>query len=97
LLGEYGRGTTEGSFLTVNNDAAFAEAVYRVNRGVQVRAKYDWMDSNRDAGGSITRRYGGELDLIPMPFVQVQLLGRYYDYEFVPDVNEYVAMLFMPF
>ena len=97
LLGEYARGTTEGSFLTVNNDAAFAEAVYRVNRGVHVRGKFDWMDTSRGTGGAIARRYGGELDLIPMPFVQVQLVGRYYDYEFGPDVNEYVAMLFMPF
>lgn len=97
LLGEYGRGTTEGTFLTVNNDAAFAEAVYRVNRGVQVRGKFDWMDTNRGAGGSIAKRYMGQVDLIPMPFVQVQLSGRYYDYEFVPDVNEYVGMLFLPF
>ena len=97
LLGEYGRGTTESTFATVNNDAAFAEAVYRVNRGVQVRGKLDWMDSNRGEGGSITRRYAGELDLIPMPFVQVQLSARYYEYEFAPEVKEYVAMLFLPF
>ena len=97
LLGEYGRGTTKGG-VTVNNDAAFAEAVYRMNRGVQVRGKFDWMDTGRGAaGGSITKRYMGELDLIPMPFVQVQLSARYYEYELAPEVNEYVAMLFLPF
>ena len=97
VVGEYGRGTTDDDDDKVNNDAAFAEAVYRVNRGVQVRGKFDWMDSNRDVGGAITKRYTGQLDLIPMPFVQLQLSARYYEYEFAPEVHEYVGMLFLPF
>jgi hypothetical protein len=97
LLGEYGRGTTDDDDDKVNNDAAFAEAAYQVNRGVRLRGKFDWMDSSRGEGGSITKRYSGEVDLIPMPFVQVQLFARYYEYELAPEVNEYVAMLFLPF
>jgi hypothetical protein len=97
LLGEYGRGTTEDDAVAVNNDAAFGELVYRVSRGMNVRGKFDWMDSNRGEGGSITKRYAGQVDLIPMPFVQLQLSARYYEYEFAPEVAEYVGMLFLPF
>ena len=98
LLGEYARGTDEGFFNTkVNSDAAFAEGVYRLNRGVDLRGKFDWMDTNRDAGGQLARRYEGRVDLTPMPFVQVQLIGRLYDYELATDMHEYVAMLFLPF
>jgi hypothetical protein len=97
LLGEYGRGTTEDDDIAVNNDAAFAEAVYRLNRGVDFRGKFDWMDSDRDEGGSITKRYMGRVDLTPMPFVQLQLSASLYEYELAPEVAEYVGMLFLPF
>jgi hypothetical protein len=97
LLGEYGRGTTGADSLVVNNDAAFVEAVYRLNRGVNLRGKFDWMDSNRGEGGSVTKRYAGQVDLIPMPFVQLQLSARYYEYELAPEITEYMGMLFLPF
>lgn len=99
LLGEYARGTDEdkGFGIEVNRDAAFAEAVYRLNRGVDLRAQFDWMDLNREAPGTTTRRYLGQVDLNPIPFVQVQLSGRLYDYEIGSNVAEYVGMLFVPF
>lgn len=97
LLGEFARGTDEGFGVKVNRDAAFAEAVYRLNRGVDLRGKFDWADLDREAPGTTARRYLGQVDLKPMPFVQVQLSGRLYDYEIGPDVTEYVGMLFLPF
>ena len=79
-------------------DAAFVEGVYRLNRGVDLRGKFDWMDTNRgDGGGQLARRYSGEIDLTPMPFVQIQLAARLYDYELSSDMNEYVGTLFLPF
>lgn len=97
LLGEFARGTDEGFGVEVNRDAAFAEAVYRLNRGVDLRGKFDWADLDREAPGTTARRYMAEVDLNPMPFVQVQLSGRLYDYEIGPNVAEYVGMLFLPF
>lgn len=98
LLGEYARGTDEVAFnAVVNRDAAFGEAVYRLNRGIDLRGKFDWLDTNRGEGGAIDKRYMAEVDLKPVPFTQVKLSARVYDYEFSTDMAEYVAMLFLPF
>jgi hypothetical protein len=97
LLGEYAGGTTEGGGLpTVNSLAAFAEVDYRASRGVDFLAKFDYFEQT---GGleSSDRRYTLECDLNPMPFVEFQLYYRYYNLSSSPDVDEYLAMLYIPF
>jgi hypothetical protein len=44
VLGEYAGGTDESVVGDVNSMAAFVEGVYRVSRGVNLRAKFDYVD-----------------------------------------------------
>jgi hypothetical protein len=77
-----------------DDQAAFAEVVYRASRGVNVRAKFDYAHPRPFAA---FRRYLGEVDLNPMPFANVKVSYRYYNYDDIPDVDELFAMLFVPF
>ena len=79
--------------------AAFAEADYRVSRGLNLRAKFDYLDSDKEIT-NLSRRYLVDLDIEPMPFTQVKLSYRHYHPGTqlpTPDKDEYLAMLYVPF
>jgi hypothetical protein len=103
FLGEYAGGTDEGPFRKVNSMASFVEADYRVSRGVNVRAKFDYLDPDREGDRELTRRYLIDLDVAPVPFTEVKLsYARYHssapdETTESPDRDEYVAQLFVPF
>jgi hypothetical protein len=99
LLGEYAGGTDEFAFRRINSMAAFAEADYRVSRGLNLRAKFDYLDSDREIT-NLSRRYLVDLDIEPMPFTQVKLSYRHYHPGTqlpTPDKDEYLAQLYVPF
>jgi hypothetical protein len=98
LLGECAGGTTDlvGPSSTVNLHAAFAELDYRASRGVDFLGKFDYVDQTGGVNTS-DRRYTIELDLNPMPFTEIQLSYRYYNYSASPSMDEYLAMLYIPF
>ena len=99
LLGEYAGGTDEFPFRRINSMAAFAEADYRVSRGLNLRAKFDYLDSDKEIT-NLSRRYLVDLDIEPMPFTQVKLSYRHYHPGTqlpTPDKDEYLAMLYVPF
>lgn len=78
--------------------AAFTEVVYRVSRGVNLRAKLDYFGPPSDAiFSAVSRRYLAEVDINPMPFTDIKVSYRRYSNDSVPDVDEYFAMLFIPF
>jgi hypothetical protein len=81
--------------------AAFVEGVYRVSRGVNLRAKFDYVDPDRDRDRTLGRRYLLDLDLEPVPFTQVKLSYSRYHPSAPTGVNfdydEYMAMLYVPF
>lgn len=101
VLGEYAGGTTKDHFNVVtpvvNSEAAFGELVYRASRGVWIRGKIDWMDSDRQVARTERRRYLLECDVNPMPFTNIKVSYRYYNEDLSPNWNEYFAMLFVPF
>jgi hypothetical protein len=103
LLGEVAGGTHEDVFGTENRLAAFVEGDYRVSRGVNVRAKFDYLDPDRQNDRELARRYLVDLDLEPVPFTQVKVSYRRYHYSApvealeTPDRDEYLAQLFVPF
>ncbi len=87
-LGEVGFGTDDlGGGVRHNLVASFAEADYRVNRGVLLRLKYDYSDVFRSAPGNAAERYVVESDLTLVPFADLKL-GYHY---IVPETssNEY--------
>jgi hypothetical protein len=102
LLGEYAGGTDESSIGDINSMAAFVEGVYRVSRAVNVRAKFDYVDPDRDRDRTLNRRYLLGLDVEPVPFAQFKLSYSRYNPS-VPtgfseyDYDEYLAQLYVPF
>ena len=101
LLGEYAGGTDESPIGDVNSMAGFVEGVYRVSRAVNLRAKYDYVDPDKDRDRTVNRRYLIDVDLEPVPFTQVKLsYARYHPSTPAgtdADLNEYTAMLYVPF
>jgi hypothetical protein len=102
LLGEYAGGTDKTGFGERNSTATFVEGVYRASRAVNLRAKFDYLDPYRDGERSLTRRYLAGLDFEPIPFTQIKLsYSRYHPSlaNLAPqgDIDEYVAMLYVPF
>jgi hypothetical protein len=97
VLGEYAGGTSETTFGTTNLQAFFAEADYRAMRGLNLRGKFDYINPDMSFGGLIVRRYALEADLNPIPFTDLKLSGRYYDYEGGSIEKEYLAMFYFPF
>jgi hypothetical protein len=78
--------------------AAFTEVVYRISRGVNLRAKLDYFGPASGAlFEDVARRYLAEVDISPMPFTDIKVSYRRYNYDDVPDEDEYLAMLFIPF
>ena len=101
LLGEYAGGTDESPIGDVNSMAGFVEGVYRVSRAVNLRAKYDYVDPDKDRDRTVNRRYLIDVDVEPVPFTQVKLsYARYHPSTPAgtdADLNEYTAMLYVPF
>jgi hypothetical protein len=97
LLGEAGAGTNRAAGVARNLAAAFAEADYRVLRGLNLRAKFDWVDEDRSVEGGWSRRYTGEADWNPVPFTEVKLSYRYYENALDNIAKEYVALFYFPF
>jgi hypothetical protein len=78
--------------------AAFTELVYRVSRGVNLRAKLDYFGpESGDPFVGVARRYLAEVDINPMPFTDIKVSYRRYNYDDAADMDEYFAMLFIPF
>lgn len=96
LLGEYVRGSVDMATRR-NLEAAFAELVYHPSRAVYIRAKLDYADVYIGKPGWVERRYTGEADWNPVPFVQGKLSYRYLDQEGVRPVQEYLAQIYFPF
>ena len=96
VLGEFTGGTLE-SLAPSNREAFFAELDYRVSRGVNLRAKVDYMDVFRGEPGGQRRRYSGDVDWNPVPFAQAKLSYRWQDEEASGIRQEYLAMLYFPF
>ena len=97
VLGEYAGGTDESAFGSTNLQAFFGEADFRAMRGLNFRGKVDYLDPDRAFGGDIVRRYTLEADLNPIPFAELKLSGRYYDYEGGAIEKEYLALFYFPF
>ena len=98
LLGEYAGGTNDGdyTFSTFDSHAAFAAIDYRVSRGLDFLGKFDYFDQTGYFASS-DRRYTLECDLNPMPFTEIQVSYRHYDYSNASNMDEYLAMLYIPF
>ena len=78
--------------------AAFTEVVYRLSRGVFLRAKLDYFGPVSGAFfEQVERRYLAEVDINPMPFTNIKVSYRRYNYDGAPDGDEYLTMLFIPF
>ena len=92
LLGEY----VGGDLGSGGDQASFLELVYRASRGMNLRAKVD--EYNPDvAGVDKFYRYLAEVDLNPMPFTNIKLSYRHNSYSGTSDIDEALAMLFVPF
>ncbi len=78
--------------------AAFTEVVYRLSRGVFLRAKLDYFGPvSGSLSEEVVRRYLAEVDINPMPFTNIKVSYRRYNYVGGPDGDEYLTMLFIPF
>ena len=78
--------------------AAFTEVVYRLSRGLDLRAKMDYYGPPSGVTfNEIWRRYLAEVDICPMPFTDIKVSYRRYNYSINRDQDEYFAMLFIPF
>jgi hypothetical protein len=97
VLGEYGGGTTKSPYGVQNLEAAFGEVDYLVSRGLNLRAKIDYIGWRSVTPATPVRRYTADIDLNPMPFTLVKISYRWYNYSNSPDWSQYFAMLFVPF
>ena len=95
VLGEY---VADDFNPDVSRKAAFTEVVYRVSRGVDLRAKLDYFGPASGAPfQEVWRRYLAEVDINPMPFTDIKVSYRRYNYGSMRDEDQYFAMLFIPF
>ncbi len=94
LLGETGFGTSkDASGAETNVTGSFAEADYRLNRGVLLRARYDYEDPNRGVDGSAAERYLLESDLTLVPFADLKLSYREVVVEATNNEHQFLAMV----
>jgi hypothetical protein len=93
LLGEY----VGADFHAGGDQAAFAELVYRVSRGVNLRAKLDYFDQLQSPIPFVRSRYLAEIDFNPMPFTNFKVSYRHHNYHAEEDLDEVLGMLFVPF
>ena len=89
LLGEVGLGESEnGAGIIRRTRGLFAEADYKVNRTVLVRAKYDFIDLDYRTPGLAAERYTVESDLTFLPFVDMKVSLRRVVPEDAADENQ---------
>lgn len=94
LLGETGFGTDDlGNGVKQNLVASFAEADYRLNRAVLLRAKYDYSDVYRSLDGSASERFLIETDLTLVPFADLKLSYRQIVPETTPDEHQLLGVV----
>jgi hypothetical protein len=99
-IGEYGGGTQKllGAFGGARNLwGAFVEMDYRLQRGINLRGKLDYLEPDRSAPGDINRRWLVEADFAPVPFTELKLSFRNHSEELVGKYQEYLALFFFPF
>lgn len=96
LLGEYVGGTVHQLTLS-NREAFFAELDCSLRRGVNLRGKFDYADGYRNVPGFLKRRYTGDVDWTPVPFVQARLTYHYLEAEGSRPSHEYAAQMYFPF
>jgi hypothetical protein len=95
LLGEY---VSNDFNPDASRKAAFSEVVYRAKRGLDLRAKLDYYGPESGAvADEVVRRYLAEVDINPMPFTNIKVSYRRYNYAKAADGDEYFTMLFIPF
>lgn len=97
LLGEYGSGTQRAFGVTTNLWAAFAEADYRLARGVNLRGKVDYLDPDKSASNDQSFRWLVETDLVAVPFTELKLSYRNHDEKPTAKYQEYLVQFFFPF
>ncbi len=94
---EYGGGTRKypSTFTRRSRNlyAAHGEVNYRASRGINLRAKYDYIVPDREYPAAYLRRYVLEADIVPVPFTEVKLSYREYSY----DDQEYLVQFYFPF
>ena len=96
LLAEADAGTNDQPGGATNLRAMFAEADYRISRGVNARGKFDWVDRDRDQPGDWLRRFTGEVEWNPVPFCEARFAYRYNDGS-GSIYQEYLAQMYFPF
>jgi hypothetical protein len=89
LLGEIGLGEHEDAAGAIRRlRGLFAEADYRVNRTVLLRAKYDFIDLDYRTAGLASERFTVESDLTFLPFVDMKVSYRRIVPEDASDENQ---------
>ncbi|HKW51042.1 MAG TPA: hypothetical protein VJQ53_04845 [Candidatus Eisenbacteria bacterium] len=95
LLGEY---VADDFNPDVSSKAAFTEVVYRASRGIFLRAKLDYFGPpSGPSPQEAVRRYLVEADINPIPFTNVKISYRRYNFGGASDQDEVFTMLFIPF
>ena len=94
LQGEVGFGTDDvGDGTKRNLLATFAQADYRVNRGLIVRARYDFSDLFRSTPGNASERFAAEGEFTLVPFADLRIGYRQVVPETSPNENQILAMM----
>lgn len=94
LLGETGFGTDDDGLGNQRNAVdSFAEADYRFDRRVLLRARYDYQDPFRSQPGSAAERFVIESDLTLVPFADLKLSYREVVLESTDNEHQFLAMV----
>jgi hypothetical protein len=94
LAGEVGFGTDDlGGGSKRNLVASFAQAEYRLDRAVLLRAKYDYANVFRSADGFAAERFTVESDLTLVPFADLKLSFRPIVPESSADEYQFLGMV----
>jgi hypothetical protein len=94
LQGEIGFGTDDlGNGLKRNLLATFLQADYRVNRGLTLRARYDFSDVFRSEPGNASERYAAEGEFTLVPFADLRLGYREIVPEKTDNEHQWLAMV----
>jgi len=84
VQGEVGFGTDDLANGTKRNLlATYFQTDYRINRGVTVRARYDFSDVFRSTPGNASERFGADVEFTLVPFLDLRLGYR----EIVPETS----------
>ena len=92
LLSEAGTGKTDDGVGGTEKPRGFwVEGDYRLDRMCLLRAKYDYIDQDRDVEGRASERYVLETDLTLVPFMDVKLSARRVVPEDAADENQFLV------